>query len=222
MKHFFTFVWCFSVCLLLVGVLLIMSGRLLVGCGVPIHYYIYKSGAAIGCRLVAVALQVSGCRLLLRVSGYGVRIISGGCQLSAIGCASCRGCCCLCRAVGCFPGCSSLCRLVVSWSGCCCPHVGRFSVVLSHLVGVSVASDGVRCCPHIGSRAGCSCSPDVGRVSRSSCRDRLPLLFVVSWSGCCSCPPIGCRCSSLSVGRGCRGALWLLFGALRGAFVLTY
>ena len=53
------------------------------------------------------------------------------------------GCCCSCRAVGCFPGRSSGCRLVVGWSGCCCPHVGRFSVVLSHLVGVSVAFDGV-------------------------------------------------------------------------------
>ena len=53
-------------------------------------------------------------------------------------------------------------------------------------------------------------SPDVGRVSRSSCRDRLPLLFVISLSGCC-CPHVGrlvaflvaLRCVGwLSVGRG--------------------
>ena len=35
-------------------------------------------------------------------------------------------------------------------------------------------------------------SPDVGRVLRLLFRCR----------GCCSCSPIGCRCSSLSVGRG--------------------
>ena len=41
-------------------------------------------------------------------------------------------------------------RLVAGWlpmvAGGCFPHVGRFSVVLSHLVGVSVASDGVPRC----------------------------------------------------------------------------
>ena len=115
---------------------------------------------------------------------------------------------------------SSRCRfLVLMLSGCCsCSPIG--CRCLSHLVGVSVASDGVRCCPHIGSRAGCSCPP-IGCASCRGCRllllsrcregvavilsgsvavalrcqlvggvgvlmlsDWLPLLFVVSWSGC--------------------------------------
>ncbi len=127
---------------------------------------------ALRCQLVGVLLMLSSCR------GYGVRIMSGGCQLSAIGCASCRG---IAAHVG---------RLVaflvalrgVGWlsvgRGCCCHHVGRFSVVLSHLVGVSVASDGV---PQMA--GGCR-----GHLVRIGCR----------------CSSIGCRCSSLSVGRGCR------------------
>ena len=170
----------------------------------------------------------SGCRLLLRVSGC--------CSCSPVVGGRVSG---SRRAVGCFPGRSSLCRLVVSWSGCCCPHVGRFSVVLSHLVGVSVASDGVPirregvavalqvsgvllmlsdwlpigCASCRG--VGCSCSPDVGRVSRSSCRDRLPLLFVVSWSGCCSCSPDVGRTSRSS----CRDRLPLLFVVSRSGGV---
>ena len=215
-----------------------MSGRLLVGCRVSIPYYIYKSGAAIGCRCssgvggAAHALQLSGVGCADHVgavvswSGLVAHLV--GVSVAHVGRLS---------VVRDWLRILSGCRLVVSWSGCCCPHVGRFSVLmvsgccscspigcrcLSHLVGVSVASDGVRCCPHIGSRAGCSCSP-IG------CRCLSHLVGVsvahaLQMSGGCRghLVGIGCRCSSLSVGRG----VGVLFGwlpvALRGAFVLTY
>lgn len=210
--------------------------RLLVGCR-----WVGSHGCRLSCVYTLLYIYIRaggdwlpiGCGVLFRCRGccscppvVGGRLCGscrGGCRLVAIGCASCRGVGCSCRAVGCFPGCSSRCRLVVGWSGCCCPHVGRFSVVLWHPVGVSVVSDGVRCCPisaavpvaHAlrlvadwlpllvasGRGVGCSCSPDVGRVSRSSCRDRLPLLFVVSWSGV----PVALR----SVAVALRGALRL-------------
>ena len=123
-----------------------MSGRLLVGCGVLISYYIYKSGAAIGCRCSSLSV------------GRGAAVLMSG-------------------------GSRSSCRIL---SGC------RLVLMVS---------------------------PDVGRVSRSSCRDRLPLLFVVSWSGCrllLMVSPDGWRVSRSS----CRDRLPLLFDWVPLLFVV--
>ena len=134
----------------------------------------------------------------------------------------CRGCCCSCRAVvggrvcgSCRGGCQLSAIGRASCRGRCCPHVGRLVAFLVALrcVGWLSVGRGAAVIMWGGSRLSCrilsGCrlllmvSPDGGRVSRSSCRDRLPLLFVVSWSGV----PVALR--SVAV-------------ALRGAFVLTY
>lgn len=147
----------------------------------------------IGCRLVA------GCS-----SGVG-GAAAHALQLSGVGCADHVG-------------------AVVSWSGVLllmsggwllswllfvvsvgCQLVGvllssrcRFSVVLSHLVGVSVASDGVRCCPHIGSRAGCSCPPigcascrGVGLLMFSRCREGVAVILSGSVAVALRCQSVG-------------------------------
>lgn len=198
---------CFFGCLS--GVLLIMSGRLLVGCGVgcraSIPYYIYIRGAAVGCRLAAVALQVSGVLLMLSsCRGMVCGSCRGGCQLVGIGCASCRG---------------------------VAAHVGRLVAFLVALRCVGWLSDGRGAALFSVSVLGADV---VGVLLMLS--DWLPLL-VASCRGV-GCPPVGCRCSSLSVGRGvsvalgvgicsgCRlvGLFWgcrVLFGALRGALRLT-
>ena len=82
--------------------------------------------------------------------------------------------------------------------------MGRFSVVLSHLVGVSVASDGV---PRW--REGVAVALQVSGVS---------VAHALQMSGGCRghLVGIGCRCSSLSVGRG----VGVLFGWLPLLFVV--
>ena len=191
---------------------------MLVGCGVPIPYYIYKSGAAIGCRLVAVALR---CQLVgVSVASEGVGGAAHALQLSGVGCADHVG-------------------AVVSWSGLVAHLVGGAAAHVGRLVAFLVA---LRCVGWLsvgrgaavimsggsrlscGIRSGCRLllmvSPDVGRVSRSSCRDRLPLLFVVSWSGGAGCSSVGCRCSSRSVGRGAAHALRWLRGVVPYPLIL--
>ena len=127
---------------------------LFVGCGVPIPYYIYIRA---GRRLVAVALR---CQLVgVSVASEGVGGAAHALQLSGVGCADHVG-------------------AVVSWSRLVAHLVGGAAAHVGRLVAFLVA---LRCVGWLSVGRGAAVLMWGG--SRSSCRDWVPLLFVVSWSG---------------------------------------
>ena len=142
----------------------------------PLLFVVSWSGVSVASEGVGVLLLMSG-GWLLSWSLFGVSV---GCQL-----------------VGVLL--SSRCRFSVLMLSGGAAHALR---LVAHLVGVSVASDGVpRCCPHIGSRAGCSCSPIGCRLVAHLVG--VSVAHALQMSGGCRghLVGIGCRCSSLPVGR---------------------